>query len=49
MFYTIKETREALKSGKITSKEAHRYLAGHMGYIKLANVKNLTEKLFYIE
>ena len=37
------------KQGKITSKEAHKYLAGHMGYIKIANVKNLTEKLFYTE
>ena len=34
---------------KITSKEAQKYLAGHMGYIKIANVKNLTDKLFYNE
>ena len=33
----------------MTSKEAEKYLAGHMGYIKYANVKNLIEKLFYIE
>ena len=45
----VKKLEELVKQGKITSKEAHRYLAGHMGYIKLANVKNLTEKLFYIE
>ena len=32
---------------KITSKEAHKYLTGHLGYIKIANVKNLTDKLFY--
>ena len=45
----VKQLTKQVKAGKITSKEAHRYLAGHMGYIKLANVKNLTEKLFYIE
>lgn len=45
----VKKLEELVRQGKITSKEAHRYLAGHMGYIKLANVKNLTEKLFYIE
>lgn len=45
----VKKLEELVRQGKITSKEAHRYLSGHMGYIKLANVKNLTEKLFYIE
>ena len=30
-----------------TKKEAKKYLAGHLGYIKIANVKNLTNKLFY--
>ncbi len=44
----IKKLKYEIKTGKITSKEAHKYLAGHMGYIKIANVKNLTEKLFYI-
>ena len=29
--------------------EAKRYLAGHLGYIKYANVNNLLEKIFYIE
>ena len=41
--------KHKIKQGKITSKEAKKYLAGHMGYIQIANVKNLTEKLFYIE
>lgn len=45
----IKKLRYEVKQGKISSKEAHKYLAGHMGYIKIANVKNLTEKLFYKE
>ena len=33
----------------MSSEEAQRYLAGHMGYIKIANVKNLTDKIFYKE
>lgn len=45
----VKKLKELVKEGKITSKEAHKYLAGHMGYIKIANVKNLIEKLFYTE
>lgn len=32
--------------GEITSKEAKKYLCGHMGYIKIANVSNLTSKVF---
>ena len=35
-----------VKQGKISSKEAHKYLAGHLGYIKIADVKNLKNKLF---
>lgn len=38
-----------IKQGKITCKEAKKYLAGHMGYIQIADVKNLTDKLFYIK
>ena len=33
----------------MTTKEAKKYLAGHMGYIKYANVNNLVNKLFYKE
>lgn len=43
----IKKLKYEVRTGKLTSKEAHKYLAGHMGYIKIANVKNLTDKLFY--
>lgn len=39
--------RKKVQQGEITSKEAKLYLAGHLGYIKIANVKNLTGKLFY--
>lgn len=45
----IKHLKQEIKEGKITSKEAKKYLAGHMGYIKYANVDNLLKKLFYIE
>ena len=45
----VKKLTKEIYLGKITSKEARKYLAGHMGYIKYANVKNLISKLFYIE
>jgi len=38
-----------VKNNELTSKEAKIYLAGHKGYMKIANVNNLTNKLFYIE
>ena len=38
-----------VKNGEISSKEAKKYLAGHMGYIKIANTCNLENKLFYKE
>ncbi len=41
--------KHKIKQGEITSKEAKKYLAGHMGYIQIADVKNLTNKLFYID
>lgn len=43
----VKKLKKEIKKGKISSKEAKKYLAGHMGYIKIANVKNLTDSLFY--
>lgn len=43
----VKKLKQDIKEGKLTSKEAKKYLAGHIGYIKIANVKNLKEKLFY--
>lgn len=45
----IKCLKNEIKQGNLTSKEAKKYLTGHMGYIKYANVNNLLEKLFYIE
>ena len=45
----IKYLKHEIKEGRMSSKEAKKYLAGHIGYIKYANVKSLIEKLFYIE
>lgn len=45
----IKQLKYEIKIGKLSSKEAKKYLAGHLGYIQIANVQNLTQKLFYDE
>ena len=45
----VKYLTNQIYQGKMTSKEAKKYLAGHMGYIKYANVNNLLKNLFYIE
>lgn len=43
----VKHLTKQVKQGKISSKEAHKYLAGHLGYIKIANVYTLENNLFY--
>ena len=45
----VKYLKYEIRNGRMTSKEAKRYLAGHLGYIKYANVNNLLEKIFYME
>ena len=45
----IKKLKKKVKEGKISGSEARNYLAGHIGYIKWADVYNLTNKLFYVE
>ena len=45
----VKYLTNQIYQGKMTSKEAKKYLARHMGYIKYANVNNLLKNLFYIE
>ena len=45
----IKELKYQIRNNQLTTKEAHKYLSGHLGYIDIASVKNLKEKLFYIE
>ena len=43
----VKELKYYIKTGELTSKDAKKYLAGHLGYLKIANVNNLTKKIFY--
>ena len=43
----VKHLTKQVKQGRISSKEAHKYLAGHFGYIKIANVHTLENNLFY--
>lgn len=31
----------------MTTNDAYKYLSGHLGYIQIANVKTLENKLFY--
>lgn len=45
----IKYLKYCIRNNKMTSKEAQKYLTGHIGYIKIADVYNLTNKLFYIK
>ena len=45
----IKKLKYEIRTGKMTSKEAKKYLCGHIGYIQYANVKGLTDKLFETE
>ncbi len=45
----IKSLTNKIYNGQISSKDAKRYLAGHLGYIKYANVNNLIDKLFYVK
>lgn len=42
----IKELKYQIAKGELTSKEAKKYLAGHLGYIKIANIYTLEQKLF---
>ena len=45
----VKKLKEEIQKGNLTSKQAKKYLAGHLGYIKYANNYNLLNKIFYIE
>ena len=44
----VKELKYMIRTNQINSKEAKKYLCGHFGYIKYADVKNLADKLFEI-
>ncbi len=41
----VKYLENQIKKGKMSTNEAYRYLCGHFGYIKIANVKNLKNKV----
>lgn len=45
----VKKLTKEIKNGTMTSKEAYKYLAGHLGYINIANTYKLEQKLFYKE
>ena len=45
----IKKLTRQIMKGEMSSKEAYKYLTGHIGYIKIANVHMLTNNLFYKE
>lgn len=45
----IKKLKYEIRTNKISTKDAYKYLSGHFGYIEIANVKTLKEKLFYVE
>ena len=45
----VKKLKYQIKIKQIDTKEAHKFLTGHLGYIDIANVNNLKGKLFYIE
>jgi len=43
----LQSLEKKIEEGEISSIEAYKYITGHIGYIKIANVRNLTGKLFY--
>ena len=43
----VKKLKYLVRTEQISSLEARKYLAGHIGYIKIANTWNLENKLFY--
>ena len=45
----IKRLKYEIRTNKIDTQNAYKFLAGHFGYIDIANVKNLKEILFYID
>lgn len=43
----VKKLETQIQQGKLTTKDAYKFLSGHLGYIQIANVKTLENKLFY--
>ena len=44
----VRYLKEEVQKGNMNSKEASKFICGHLGYMKYANTRNLEEKLFYI-
>ena len=44
----VKMLTNKIYKGELSTRDAKKYLAGHLGYIKYANVRNLVENNFYI-
>ena len=42
----VKKLTKKIKEGKLNSKEAKKYLCGHLGYLKIANTYTIEKKLF---
>ena len=45
----IKKLKTKIKNGELTSKEAKKYLCGHFGYMKYANIYSFTKNNFAID
>ena len=45
----IKKLKDKIKNGKMTSKEAKKYLCGHFGYMQYANTYNFIKKNFIVK
>ena len=43
----IKSLEKKIYKGEISTKDAYIKICGHLGYIQIANIKNLSEKLFF--
>lgn len=43
----VKKLEKQIQKGRMTTNDAYKYLSGHLGYIQIANVKTLENKLFY--
>lgn len=44
----VRYLQNQIKKGNMSTETAYRYLCGHIGYIKIADTKNLKEKYFVI-
>lgn len=42
----VRNLTRKVKEGKMSSKEAKKYLSGHLGYLKIANTYNIENKMF---